>query len=187
MAQKLKAWDPVSPSAFKSCLNLFPLNATAARATIATLLSSLDNYVFENLAKNSPSPELSGSIDIRAAVKRIGERIPTDLPETESSKLEFASAFSTEYDFHHALHLAFRSLNDGHTGYETSCFHRYGKVVSAFPLVSVVAGGVQKIKIAPKPADRESFHPLNHFRSLPPYELLQSHYISSPIKVVLVR
>ena len=157
VAQKFESWDPVSPSAFQHCLTLFPLNTTAARATIDTILLSLDNYVFENLGKSSPSPELSGSIDIRAAVKRISERIPTDLPGAEPVKPnEFASTFSTEYDFHHALHLAFRSLNDGHTGYDTACFHRYGNVVSAFPLLSVVEDGVQKIKVAPNPSERES-------------------------------
>lgn len=157
MAQKFDSWDPVSPSDFKRCLTLFPLNTTAARATIATLISSLDNYVFENLAKHSPSPELSRSTDIRAAVKRIGARIPTDLPEPEFKKPhQFAIPFSTEYHFHHAIHLAFRSLNDGHTGYDTACFNRYGKVVNPFPLMSVVEDGVQKIKIAPNPPKRES-------------------------------
>ena len=97
-------------------------------------------YVYEEIARRSPTPQLPSSVDIQAGLRSLGNR-----------------SWENNFSFYEALHQLTSSLNDGHSIYLSNCYN-VAQATSAFPVVSVetdsgglvvnIAEGIRR-----KPAD----------------------------------
>ncbi|KAJ3219200.1 hypothetical protein HDU67_002196 [Dinochytrium kinnereticum] len=89
-----------------ACYNSFSLFPEVRKGQIDTLKNFLNFYAFLDITKSSATPYFSSNIDI-------------------FEQLDFIlndNSITTEFAFHSKISALFRSLNDPHTTYESSCF-----------------------------------------------------------------
>ena len=101
-----KTGDVVLISKFKDCLNSFPYNSTQAANILDTVSKTLSFYVYEEIAKQSPTPQLPSSVDLQDGLMSLKSR-----------------AWENDFSFHEALQRLTPSLNDGHTIYLSNCYN----------------------------------------------------------------
>ena len=124
-----------TPSAMRRCLGSFPFRASRDLPVIDTVIRGLDTYyVYKQLAKDSPSPQLPSNLDVIAKLKYVRQ-------------YAVAGKIKTTYSFFQKIKSVVQSLNDGHTVFINYCMEQGSYL--GLPVMGVVENGVQKVRVVP--------------------------------------
>lgn len=96
----------------KGCMDSFDFRDDYRRSTLDTLRKTLQLYVFRDIAKDYTSKDSESPISSHVDLYK-------ELDVLENKP------YTKEREFHDDLHALFRSLNDAHTTYTSSCFHKF--------------------------------------------------------------
>eukprot|EP01102_Stenamoeba_stenopodia_P007170 TRINITY_DN2003_c0_g1_i1.p1 TRINITY_DN2003_c0_g1~~TRINITY_DN2003_c0_g1_i1.p1 ORF type:complete len:649 (-),score=177.00 TRINITY_DN2003_c0_g1_i1:68-1969(-) len=110
----------------RQCMASIPLNGTLMNMTIAGLRQAMQQYVFRDIVRDSPTYIISLSVDIDAELAAIG-----------------ATNWDSDYEFQQAISNLYMLLRDPHTLYlkSSDCYGFY--VVQPYSLGFVVEGDAQ--------------------------------------------
>ncbi|KAL9649024.1 hypothetical protein ABK040_008401 [Willaertia magna] len=127
----LNAMQPVPYTQLKNCATSIPFSQKIKDDTLTSVKKTIPLYIFVDIAKQSPDPNIILSVDLKAGLDEITNQ-----------------QFTTDFDFHQSVVSLFRKLNDGHTLYfGPKCYDNLS-FKQPFNLMSYVEEGVQKIGIA---------------------------------------
>jgi len=108
----------------RACLESIAFDNQLRQKTLDTISKTIPLYVFKDIARQSPDPNIVLSVNIEQGIKNLVQQ----------------ESFANDYEFQHSVVNLFRSLNDGHTLYfAPSC---YGNLFfkQPFNLISHEAG-----------------------------------------------
>ena len=129
-----------TPSAARACLLGIPFVLSRDLLVLDTVITGLDQfYIYKNIARSSPAPELPSSINIIKELKKI---------RAEALSGNYTSVFA----FYDDIRLAVRRLNDGHTAF-SNCLSPLSYL--ALPVVGVVEDADSEIVVKVMPFNCE--------------------------------
>ena len=124
-----------TPSAMRKCLGSYPFRPQRDLPVIDTVISGLDTfYVYKQLAKDSPSPQLPSNVDVIGQLKKVRQQA-------------VAGNIKTTFSFLQKIKSVVQSLNDGHTVFINYCMEQGSYL--GLPVMGVVENGVQRVRVVP--------------------------------------
>eukprot|EP00271_Cylindrocystis_brebissonii_P010749 TRINITY_DN270_c0_g1_i1.p1 TRINITY_DN270_c0_g1~~TRINITY_DN270_c0_g1_i1.p1 ORF type:complete len:689 (-),score=45.31 TRINITY_DN270_c0_g1_i1:490-2556(-) len=130
---------PAKLSEYRACLRTIPFHTAEAKSLINTFWKVLGRiYPYANIVKNyTAGTPYDTSVDIKGGLLAIGKK-----------------AYKSDYDFQNDMISLVKSLNDGHTEWNPSCYSSIvGEPLQPFPIYMVSNATTKTSKLLVAPLD----------------------------------